>query len=317
MRFSLCGGGSDLPEFLAHENFGQTLTTTINKHVYVALHASSNEKYRFVYSEIEECEDIRKIKHRILRELFSYQNTSENIELFSIADLPAKGTGLGASSAFCLAAVAAVSEYNQIKKNNLEYAKIASYIEMDLAGSSAGFQDQYASATGGITLLEFSSAGLTQATPIDKHLPEDNGLMQWLDDHFVFVRSPGSRDSSQILKEIKFSDSKIRNLQKEIRDLVPSAISAILDRDINTLGSIIDKNWTMKKELSPASSNETIDGLYAKGLNYGALGGKLLGAGGSGYVVFAVESRLNFLNKMGLSDTEIHITGEKLEVQEI
>ena len=317
MRFSLCGGGSDLPEFLAQEDFGQTLTTTINKHVYVAIHASSNEKYRFVYSEIEECEDIQEIKHRILKELFSYQNTSEKIELFSIADLPAKGTGLGASSAFCLAAVAAVSEYNQVKKSNLEYAKIASHIEMQMAGSSAGFQDQYASASGGVTLLEFSNTGLIQATPIDKNLPEANGLIQWLDEHFVFVRSPGSRDSSQILKEIKFSDSKVRKLQREIRDLVPNAISAILQRDINVLGSIMDQNWSMKKELSPASSNLTIDALYGRGLENGALGGKLLGAGGSGYVVFAVESKEQFLQSMGLPETNIHITGEKLEVQEI
>jgi len=317
MRFSLCGGGSDLPEFLAHENFGQTLTTTINRHVYVAIHASSNEKYRFVYSEIEECEDVQNIKHRILKELFLFQNTQEKIELFSIADLPAKGTGLGASSAFCLAAVAAVSEYNQVKKDNLEYAKIASHVEMQMAGSSAGFQDQYASATGGITLLEFSSSGLTQATSIDQDQPAGNGLLQWLDNHFVFVRSPGSRDSSQILKEIKFSDPKVRNLQKKIRDLVPNAISAILDKDINTLGSIIDQNWNMKKELSPATSSETIDKLYEKGLSHGALGGKLLGAGGSGYVVFAVQSKVNFLDNMGLLDTDIHITGERLEVQEI
>jgi D-glycero-alpha-D-manno-heptose-7-phosphate kinase len=317
MRFSICGGGSDLPEFLAQEEFGQTLTTTINKHVYVAIHASSNDKYRFVYSEMEECEDVRDIKHRILKELFSYQNTLEKIELFSIADLPAKGTGLGASSAFCLAAVAAVSEYNQIKKSNLEYAKIASHIEMQMAGSSAGFQDQYASAAGGISLLEFSSSGLTKASQIAKDVAEARGLLQWLDEHFVFVRSPGSRDSSQILKEIKFTDSNVRKLQKRIRDLVPSAISAILDKDINALGSIMDENWSMKKELSPLSTNLTIDALYGKGLANGALGGKLLGAGGSGYVVFAVESKEKFLQSMALPETNIHITGEKLEVQEI
>lgn len=317
MRLSICGGGSDLPEFLKYENFGYTLTTTLNKYVYVAIHESSNEKYRFVYSDIEECSDISQIKHKILKELFQHRNTSRKIELFSIADLPAKGTGLGASSAFTLAAVAAVSEFNLTPESNLDYAKIASHIEMELAESGSGFQDQYASATGGITLLEFSRNGLTKSTAITDNLQNSELILDWLNEHLVFVKAPGSRESGKILKSIAFSDSKIRNLQIEIRNLVIPAIDSVLNQDINQLGNILHENWRIKKDLSPSSTNETVNDLYEKGINSGALGGKLLGAGGSGYLVFAVNSQTDFLNHSGFSETGIQLTGDKLEVKEI
>jgi D-glycero-alpha-D-manno-heptose-7-phosphate kinase len=317
MRFSLCGGGSDLPEFLKYEEFGQTLTTTLNKYVYVAIHSSSNSKYRFVYSSIEECETIDQVNHRILREVFTYENTLEKIELFSIADLPARGTGLGASSAFCLASVAAVNAYNLKNLSNLECARIASHVEMQLAQSGAGFQDQYASASGGLTLLEFTNMGLRKSESPCGTGESEASSVDWLNDHFVFVRSAGARDSSKILSEINFIDPKIRGLQREIRDLVPIAVSSINARDINTLGSVIEQNWELKKLISPASTNEDVDQLYRRGKENGAIGGKLLGAGGSGYIVFAVKSKEDFLTRMNLEDTGIVITGERLEVQVI
>ena len=317
MRFSLCGGGSDLPEFLKYEEFGKTLTTTLNKYVYVALHASSNSKYRFVYSSIEECDSIGQVKHRILREVFTYEKTHEKIELFSIADLPAKGTGLGASSAFCLASVAAVRVYNSKDIDNLECARIASHVEMQMAQSSAGFQDQYASATGGLTLLEFNKMGLQKSESPCGTGESEASSINWINDHFVFVRSAGARDSSKILSEINFFDPKIRGLQKEIRDLVSNAVLSINSRDIDTLGSVIEQNWELKKLLSPASTNEDVDQLYRLGKESGAIGGKLLGAGGSGYIVFAVKSKEDFLTRMKLVDTGIGITGERLEVQVI
>ena len=312
MRFSICGGGSDLPNFLATEGFGQTLTTTLNKYVYVAVHESSNENHRLVYSEIETIKNVDEINHKILMQLFKYVEIHKKIELFSIADLPAKGTGLGASSAFCLAAVAALSEFEGKNFDNLTYAKMASYVEMEMAGSSAGYQDQYASATGGVTLLDFGSTGLTQARPISD---ETGNLIDWMNQHFVFVRSPGDRDSSKILNEIIFSETTIRNAQVRIRDLVSSAVKAIQLRDLRELGTVMNENWDLKKSLTGAISNEKVDQLYAEGLANGALGGKLLGAGGSGYVVFVVESKEDFLNKMALVDSGIRITGDKLEVK--
>ncbi len=317
MRFSLCGGGSDLPEFLKYEDSGLTLTTTLNKYVYVALHASSNDKYRFVYSSIEECDSISQIQHRILKEIFTYANTLDKVELFSIADLPAKGTGLGASSAFCLASIAAVSEYNKKFRTNLEYAKIASHVEMEMAQSSAGFQDQYASATGGLTLLEFSKSGLVRQSPASPDTLSERSNLAWLDEQIVFVRVNGSRDSNRILSEIRFEDTKVRNLQIEIRDLVSDAINSINSRDIESLGAILHRNWELKKLISPASTSSDVDDLYKEGIEQGALGGKLLGAGGSGYIVFIVKSKIDFLAKMGLKDSGIRITGDKLEVRNI
>lgn len=316
MRFSLGGGGSDLPGFLKFESFGKTLTTTLNKYVYVSIHESSNKNFRLVYSDIEECSSVNEISHSLLRQLLLRHEPDTPIELFSIADLPARGTGLGASSAFCLASVAALHKYNGIQLSSTEAATEASYIEMVLCNNASGFQDQFASALGGISLNTFDKNGLATAVDIRSQNGNAN-LISWLNDHLAFVRVDGSRDSNSILSKIDFENQEIREIQKQIRNLTDALVKSLTERDLSEFARLLNLNWELKKLITTLTSNSDIDLLIQKGLDCGALGAKLLGAGGSGYVVFVANKPGDFLDSMGLSDTGIRISGDSMEVMVI
>ena len=317
MRLSLSGGGSDLPGFLKHEGLGKTLTTTLNKYVYVSIHESSSSHFRMVYSEIEECLKPSEIRHSILRELLIRSTPKNSIELFSIADLPAKGTGLGASSAFCLASVAALNRFNGNQITSLEAAAEASFIEMVLCGKSSGFQDQFASAIGGLSLNTFSEDGLVESTDIFSNIEETDKMIKWLNNHLVFVRIEGSRDSNDILSSINFDNKSIRQIQRKIVDQTNEFTDALRNKELSKLGDILSLNWELKKSISPLISNPKIGKIVQDGSYCGAYGSKLLGAGGSGYIIFLVDDCGDFLNKMGIKDAGIYITGDKLRVMEI
>jgi D-glycero-alpha-D-manno-heptose-7-phosphate kinase len=317
MRLSISGGGSDLPAFLDKGLAGQTLTTTLNKFVYVTINPSSHTYSRFVYSSIEEHEDLTEINHSILRNLIKRNSPRSHIELFSMADLPAKGTGLGASSAFCLASTAALTRYNERFLSALEIAQEASIIEMKMCGYPSGFQDQYASALGSVSLLNFSSQGLTSHSDLiaDNVLPTDT--IDWLNSHSVFIRVPGERDSAKILTNVKFREKSEDRAQKEIVELNKVMIRCIQLQDSKSLGRSLSINWELKKIVNPESSNRLVDELYEEGIRQGAYGGKLLGAGGSGYLFFIVENRSAFLARLNVEDLEISITGEGMKVIEV
>jgi D-glycero-alpha-D-manno-heptose-7-phosphate kinase len=317
MRLSFAGGGSDLPSYLIHEAFGKTLTTTINKFVYVTINTSSSNYYRFVYSAIEECLIPDEISHSILKQLFLRHTPKEPIELFSIADLPARGTGLGASSAFCLAAVAALTRYNSLELDNKLLAAEASHIEMKMCGNASGFQDQFASALGGIALNTFSLHGLEETHDLLNEGLIGEDTLSWLNEHLVFVRVGGDRDSNSILKTINFEESKVLELQKAIVEMVDEFSAALAHKNLPLMGNLMDHNWELKKTISPQTTSTKIDSLYFDGKRCGAFGGKLLGAGGSGYFLFIVENVNDFLSRMNLSDSGIRVTGKKLEVLEV
>ena len=317
MRVSFAGGGSDLPSYLVHQSFGKTLTTTINKSVYVTVNKSSSERYRLVYSAIEECLTPDEISHSILRQLLKRHTPKEPIELFSIADLPARGTGLGASSAFCLAAVAALTKYNSQEIDNKFLASEASHIEITMCGNASGFQDQYASALGGLAVNTFSANGLLATQDLISEGLVARDILEWLNSHIVFVRVDGARDSNSILKTIDYEDSKIVNLQREIAEMVDEFTEALIKKDFLLMGDLMDRNWKLKKAISPQTTSHDIDSLYIKGKGCGALGGKLLGAGGSGYLLFIVTNSEDFLVRMKLQDSGIRITGKKMEILEV
>jgi len=317
MRLSFAGGGSDLPGFLESEAYGKTLTTTLNKYVYVTINKSSSSSYRLVYSSIEECLDPQEIKHVLLRNLLSRHRPKNPVELFSIADLPARGTGLGASSAFCLASVAALSKYNGMNLDNLKLAAEASFIEMDMSQNASGYQDQFASALGGLSLNTFSISGLVDTENFLDSYEKHESYLEWINRHVVFVRVEGARDSSTILRGIDFKDSVTLSLQREINDMTETFAGSIAKRNLLEMGELMSLNWRLKKTLSPEASNADVDSKFELGIRHGALGGKLLGAGGSGYLVFIVEDSIDFLRSMNLEDTGIRISADKMEILEV
>lgn len=318
MRFSLAGGGSDLPNFLKENGRGATVTTTLNKYVYVAIHESASDDFRLVYSEIENVKNVEDVRHNMMREVLRYFNVSTKLEVFSIADLPSKGTGLGASSAFCCAMVAAVSRYLSLELNNIEIATIASHIEMERVNSASGYQDQFASAVGGITLLSFDNKGLTASEPIFP-VEDEQEAVKWLDEHTVFLRVPGSRNSSDILSKTDYESKSTANLQRQILDLVPQMIDALKNRDITGYANCMRENWELKKSVNNETSNLKVDALYFNAIKSGALGGKLLGAGGSGFLAMVVpDSHTKERLISGISSNfQLRISGSQLNIKEI
>ncbi len=318
MRFSLAGGGSDLPNFLRENGWGATVTTTLDKYVYVAIHESASDDFRLVYSEIENVKNVEDVRHNMMREVLKHFNISTKLEVFSIADLPSKGTGLGASSAFCCAMVAAVSRYLSLDLNNIEIATIASHIEMERVNSASGYQDQYASAVGGITHLSFDEKGLRESQPIFQADDEKHAI-KWLDEHTVFLRVPGSRNSSDILSKTDYESETTANFQKQILGLVPEMIKALKDRDIERYANCMLENWELKKSVNKETSNLKVDSMYSDAINLGAMGGKLLGAGGSGFLAMVVPdlATKNRLVSGTNSSLQLRISGSQLNIKEI
>ncbi len=315
MRLSFVGGGSDLPSFLEKSETGRVVTTTLNKFVYVIVKKRVLENHRIVYSDIEVVENFDQIRHEIIRNSLKYLDIKPRLEIYSIADLPAKGTGLGASSAFTLALTAALKRFKGESSSNLESAEGASFIEMKLCMKSSGFQDQYASALGGLSVIDFDQQGYLKHSRVDELLNED-----WtsdLNEHVALIPISGSRNSDEILRNITFLNGGNVTVQEKIRDLVDPFVSALMKQDYVGMGLVLHENWNLKKALNEYTTNTRIDGLYEMGLRCGAHGGKLLGAGQSGYIAFVVDDSKKFYSSMGLGDSGLRITGEKMEIIEL
>lgn len=315
MRLSFVGGGSDLPTFLEKSGTGRVVTTTLNKFVYVIIKERVFENHRIVYSDIEVVENFEKIKHEIIRNALKYLNIGQKLEMYSIADLPAKGTGLGASSAFTLALMAGLKRFQGESISNLEAAELASFVEMKLCMKSSGFQDQYASAIGGLAIIDFDIGGYSQHKLMSQGNSKD--FLTDLNKHVAFVHVPGSRNSETILERVDYSLDSKTHIQEEIRDLTDQFEGAIKTQDYRKMGSILSLNWRLKKELNSFSTNDVVENLYNIGIKEGAYGGKLLGAGQAGYIMFVVEDNVKFFKSTGFKDLGIRISGEKMEVVEL
>jgi D-glycero-alpha-D-manno-heptose-7-phosphate kinase len=315
MRVSFVGGGSDLPRYLEKKGFGTVITSTLNKYVYVVVKERVLENSRFVYSEVEEVDNIERIRHEYIRNALKLQTPRGNIELYSIADLPARGTGLGASSAFSLGLVAALSRFNKKVFENTELASLSSRIEIDMCNKSSGYQDQYASALGGLSKITFDSNGYQKHEEL--MIQSSDLRMLDVDRHFALVPVLGQRDSEAILREHNFEEKGSLVIQDRITQLVPSFENAMKKLDYKVMGEILHENWTLKMSLNDKISNPRVDEIYSRGMTQGAYGGKLLGAGQSGYILFSVYDKSEFYNRMQLENPEISITGQRLEVFEL
>ena len=221
-----------------------------------------------------------------------------------------------ASSSFCNSMVAAVARLFRINLDNIEVARITSEIEMNRAATESGFQDQYASAIGGISLMHFDSKGFIGSEKIFIG-SEELEVIKWLNEHTIFLRVNGSRNSSDILRSIDFDDNKILEKQKEIVNLVPEMVKAIRKRDVIAYGNCLEHNWNLKKEINSNSSTQEVDSLHDLSVQYGAIGGKLLGAGSSGYLAMVVPNLTDPLRELIGNQLQLKISGQELITKEI
>lgn len=281
-RISFCGGGSDIPDFYK-EYGGCVLSTTINRYMYITIHPYFyKNKTTLKYSENEIVEDVNKIKHKIFRRVLSDMNIS-GVEIGSTADIPS-GTGLGSSSSFTVGLLHTLYCYQGKFVSKAKLAEEACQVEIERLGNPIGKQDQYAAAFGGLNFLSFHQDDSVSVEPVIMK----GKTLKTLQDNLILFYTGITHDANTILSEQKKNisqRSKSKSLQ-EMCILVKDMKKSLEENDLRDFGKILNEGWIRKKELAGGVSSSAIDELYETALSNGALGGKLLGAGGGGFLLF-------------------------------
>ena len=297
-RVSFCGGGSDLPSF--YEKYGGcVLSTTIRKYMYLTIHNSFfKDQIVLKYSKTETVNRFEEIEHRIFRQCLSDFDI-RGVEISSMADIPS-GTGLGSSSSFTVALLHLLHTYKGEYVSKYKLAKDACAVEIEKLGEPIGKQDQYAAAFGGLNFIEFLPNGFVNVEPVimsaeSYHRLEDNTLMFYLG---------GTHSASTILKEqsanVKTADKA--EVQKQMCALTRTLKEELQQNRIDAMGELLHENWMLKRSLASGISNPLIDDVYERARNAGALGGKLLGAGGAGFMIFYVKDENKEAVRKALSE---------------
>jgi len=289
-RISFFGGGTDYP--IWYENYGgEVLSATINKYSYITLRYLPqffNYKFRVRYFRTEETNNIEEISHNSIRECAKFLKLNRGFELVHNADLPAR-SGLGSSSAFTVGMLNAVHALQTYMPTKRELALNAITIEQKIIGESVGSQDQVSAAWGGFNLIKFSKQNTFEVNP----LILSSELKEELEKKLLLMFTGFPRNASKIAeKQIKLTPSRFRELT-EMRSLTKDAL-ILLTTDLDKFGKLLNEQWKLKRSLSDKISNVELDDIYQTGLKNGALGGKILGAGGGGFMLFyAPESKHN------------------------
>lgn len=282
-RVSFVGGGSDLKEFYTQNGYGAVVSAAINKYMYIVIHPYFHDKIRLKYSKTEDVENVDEIQHPIVRECLRKVEIERGVEIASFADVPA-GTGLGSSSAFTVGLLNALYAHKGKIVSKERLASEACEIEIDILKEPIGKQDQYASAYGNINYIRFNrdetvNVSLILLTESTRRKLENNLCLYYIG---------GKRKAGDVLDEQKNNISihgNFQNLKKMIA-LADEFMDVLYKGEVDYIGSLLHKGWLYKKELASGISNEGIDTLYSKALEHGATGGKLLGAGGAGFLLF-------------------------------
>ena len=297
LRVTLGGGGTDLPSY--YEKFGGFLiAAAIDKYVYITVHDTFVPDLIVKYSELERVPDAAKLKHPIIREAFAMVGVGgQSLELTSMADIPA-GTGLGSSGSFTTALLKALHTHNNSLVHPAELAAQACEIELNRLKEPIGKQDQYIAAYGGITCFKFLESGKVEAWPLKlSKETRDN-----LEDNLLLFFTGYSRSASAILKEqdqkSKQDDqSMIENLHF-VKDLGLQSQRTLENGDLQEFARLMDVHWQRKKQRSGGMSNPKINEWYDLAMANGALGGKLIGAGGGGFLMFYAEDKAKLRQAM-------------------
>lgn len=282
-RISLVGGGTDLPSFY-HQHEGCVLSTTIDKYMYIVLHPTFNKEDTIVkYNKTEIVRNVKDIQHPIARELLLKHNVS-GIEVTSMADV-LSGTGLSTSSAYTVGLINALHSYKDEYYSQAQIAEEACDLELNILKEPIGKQDQYGTAIGGLKMIKFLPTDEVKIKPI--YLKHD--VMVALNNNLMLFYTGITHSASEILKEQ--SNNIINKKEKfdklvQMTDLVYDTRRALSRENLDEIGYILHKNWMLKRELASKISNSIIDKYYNCAIDNGALGGKLLGAGSGGFLLF-------------------------------
>ena len=303
LRISLGGGGTDLASYY-RDHEGYLLSAAINKYIYVNVMRPFKEGIYLKYSELEKVKDIASVNHPIIREALSLlEFKTPQIEITTLADIPA-GTGLGSSGSFTTALLKALFTHRKKHIHQEELAKLACYIEIKKLKEPIGKQDQYIAAFGGISTFQFNKDESVITKPLDISM---DTLLD-LEENLLLFFTGFSRSASKILLDQKEKSNKddkdmLENLHY-VKDLGYRSKNALESGKLNAYGEIMHEHWENKKRRSKGMSNPEIDTWYQAALNNGAIGGKVVGAGGGGFLMFMADDRDKLRNEMKLQGLE-------------
>lgn len=288
MRISFFGGGTDYPVWY-REHRGAVLSTTINKNCYITcrwLPPFFEYHSRVSYTRVENVASNSAIEHPSVRGCLELLNVKEGVEIHHIADLPARA-GLGTSSAFTVGLLLALYGLKNQMRDKQALAADAIHVEQDILGEAVGAQDQVSAAHGGFNRIDFNQNGTIDVRPV--MIPPER--LTNLEQHLALYFTGFSRTASEIAKEQIQMTPQRKNELKQILDLVDEgeAILSNPGRPLTDFGRLLHEGWMLKKTLSKKITTNEIDEIYEAGMRAGALGGKLLGAGGGGFMLFFIE----------------------------
>lgn len=281
-RISFAGGGSDLPVFYK-KSIGAVLSTSINKYVYIAIHPFFDpNKIQLKYSKTELVSNINEIQHPIIKSVLEMYNL-RGVDINSIADIPS-GTGLGSSSSFTVGLLNVIKAYRNKAVSQELLANKACFIEIDLLQSPIGKQDQYAAAYGGLNFISFYP---NETVNVEKIIMDPIKKKE-LEDSLIMIYTGEVRSANSILQQQNkaIEESEYFHCQEKMVSLAFDLKKTLELNDIDDFGRTLHEGWLLKKALTKSISNNYIDDIYKKGIKSGAFGGKLLGAGGGGFILF-------------------------------
>ena len=310
-RVSFAGGGSDIREFYYRNGYGAVVSVAIQQYMYIIIHHYFHNKIRIKYSQTEDVESIDKIKHPIVRECLKKVKIERGVEIASFADVPS-GTGLGSSSAFTVGLLNALYAYKGKVISKERLASEACEIEIDILCEPIGKQDQYAVAYGNINYIKFNKDETVDVSPILLN----NVTKSKLESSLCLYHTGGTRRTSEILTEQKKNivhEDKFYNL-KEMVKLAEDLRDYLYKEDIDSIGELLHKGWMLKKKLASKITNQSIDELYERALNLGAKGGKLLGAGGTGFLLICSENQKQLMTSMTCKTLPFKIDSEGTKI---
>lgn len=290
LRVSFVGGGSDLPAFYRHEP-GAVVSMAINKYIYINVNTKFDHQIRASYSITEIVESVDELKHQLIREALKLVGCDRGIEITSISDIPSQGTGLGSSSTYTVGLLNALYAYTGQLAGAERLGREASWIEIDQCGAPIGKQDQYIAAYGGLQFIQFNPDDTVFVDPVICK-PETRQL---LERRLLLLYTGTTRQTGDVLREQRANTERDDVRRRDLAQMVAMAHdlrAALAADDLSALGEVLHEGWLRKRKLASGISSQCIDEWYERGRAAGALGGKILGAGGGGFLLlYAPEER--------------------------
>ena len=280
LRVSFFGGGTDFPSFYLSEG-GAVLSSAIDKYIFVMIKKRFDEKLRIGYTRTEMVDSVEEIEHELIREAFRKTGICCGVEVTTMGDIPATGSGLGSSSAVTVGSLHSMYAYlNEIVPAE-RLAREACEIEINTLGKPIGVQDQYISSLGGLRFIEFTTEGQIRTEKINL----DPAIRKRLNESLLLFFTGVTRSADTILDEQKRNISQRVAILREMKGMAYTARDEMRKGNMDGIGKLLHESWLLKKQLASQISNDTLDGIYSAALKAGAIGGKITGAGGGGFML--------------------------------